>query len=191
MSIGNEVPLEAQWAVVRTKPQQERFVVKHLVDREIEPYCPLYQQPVWHVRAPRGPVALFPGYVFARWYCDADISLVRFCPGVRYAVSFGGRLATVEQRFIEALRLREGERGYILPEALETGLNEGCFVTIMAGPLMGAEGVFTGYVNGLERARVLIEILRRPSNVEVPIENLAMRGKINGSDGRSALRARR
>jgi len=35
-------------------------------------------------------------------------------------------------------------------------------VKIMAGPLRGAEGVFTGYVNGLERARVLIEILRRP-----------------------------
>ena len=64
-------------------------------------------------------------------------------------------------------------------------------VKIMAGPLAGAEGVFTGYVNGLERARVLIEILRRPSNVEVPVENLSIRSRISGSDGRSAIRARR
>jgi transcription antitermination factor NusG len=136
-------------------------------------------------------VALFPGYVFAKWYGDADFNLVRFCPGVRYAISFGGRLATVEPSFIEALRFREGERGFILPEALETGLEKGCAVKIMAGPLKGAKGVFTGYVNGQERARVLIEILRRTSNVEVPVENLAMSGKISGSEGRLALRPRR
>lgn len=168
------VPLEARWAVVRTKPQQERVVVRNLADREIEPYCPLYQQPVWHLRAPRGPVALFPGYVFARWRCGRDVNVVRFCPGVRYAVSFGGRLATVAESLIQALRLREGDRGFILPEELETGLDQGCTVRIMAGPLVGVEGVFSGYVNGLERARVLIEILRQPSNVEVPVGSLAM-----------------
>ncbi len=167
-------PLEAQWAVVRTKPQQERAVVRNLIDRQIEPYCPLYQQPAWHIRAPRGPVALFPGYVFARWHCGRGNNLVRFCPGVRYALSFGGRVAKVEDSFIQALRIKEGGRGYILPEVLESGMDHGCAVKIMAGPFEGIEGVFSGYVNGMERARVLIEILRSQSNVEVPVVSLAM-----------------
>lgn len=170
-STGCVAPPGAKWVLVKTKPRQERVVVHNLIGRDVEPYCPLYQQPAWHLRAPRGPVPLFPGYVFARWQGEAVPSAVRFCPGVRYAVRFGGFLARVDTQLIEGLRIREGERGFVLPDS---DFDKGSAVRIMTGPLKGIEGVFEGYVNGWERARVLVEILRRRSSVEIPVGRLAV-----------------
>jgi hypothetical protein len=44
----------------------------------------------------------------------------------------------------------------------------------MAGPLKDMEGVFRGYFRGGQRARVLMEFLRRRSLVEVETELLAV-----------------
>ena len=71
-----------QWLVVRTKSRQERVALQHLAQRGVEPYCPLFLEPPWHPRAPKGPVPLFAGYLFVecrpRWHLNA----VRYCPGV-------------------------------------------------------------------------------------------------------------
>jgi hypothetical protein len=44
----------------------------------------------------------------------------------------------------------------------------------MAGPLKDMEGVFRGYLRGGQRARILMEFLRRRSLVEVETELLAV-----------------
>jgi transcription antitermination factor NusG len=74
---------------------------------------------------------------------------------------------------IDALRAREAERGYIVPPELEFGIESGRKVRVMAGPLKDMEGVFRGYLRGGQRARVLMEFLRRRSLVEVETELLA------------------
>lgn len=139
----------------------------HLRLRGVESYCPLFLEPPWHVRAPRGPMPLFAGYVFARCRPVHSLGAVRFCPGVRRPVQFDGRLATVDSAFIEALRDREGERGYMLPESFSQGITAGRRVRVMGGPLRGMEGIFQGYLRGGERARVLMEVLRARKAVEV------------------------
>lgn len=166
--------LEPQWLVVRSKPRQERVAVRHLAEREVEPYCPLFLEPPWHKRAPRGPVPLFGGYLFVRCNPATQLNAVSYCPGVLHPVRFDRRLATVEPEVIAALRAREAERGYVVPNELAHGIESGRTVRVMAGPLEGMEGVFRGYLRGGQRARVLMEFLRRRSLVELDTELLAV-----------------
>jgi transcriptional antiterminator RfaH len=165
--------LEREWLVVRTKPRQERVAVCHLSQREVDPYCPLYLEPPWHPRAPKGPVPLFSGYIFVRCNPDHQLNAVSYCPGVMHLVRFDREPAIIEQTVIDALKAREADRGYVVPTELEFGIESGRKVRIMAGPLEGMEGVFRGYLRGGQRARVLMEFLRRTSLVEVETELLA------------------
>ncbi len=155
------------WLVVRTKPKQERVAARHLGQRLVEPYCPLFLEPPWHLRAPRGPVPLFSGYLFVRCVPRLDLDRVRYCPGVLRPVAFGDRLAAVDEAFVRGLRELEGERGYIEPQVVHRRPRRGQRVRIMSGPLRGLEGVFDGYLRGGDRARVLVEFLRSRRPVEV------------------------
>jgi transcriptional antiterminator RfaH len=165
---------EPVWMVVRTKPRQERVAVHHLVQRDVEPYCPLYLEPPWHPRAPKGPTPLFNGYIFVRCIPHAQLNAVAFCPGVLEPVRFDRRPATVDDRVIHSIRRRESKRGYVVPTELEHGIENGRKVRVMAGPLEGMEGVFRGYLRGRERARVLMDFLRQQSLVEVETDLLAV-----------------
>ncbi len=162
------------WLVVQTKPRQERLAVSHLSRRDVVPYCPLFLEPVWHTRAPRGPVPLFSGYIFVRCDHGRQLNAVRYCPGVLKPVSFDGRLATVGDTFIEDLRRLEGTRGFIVPEDVVAPMQEGCHVRVMGGPLKGLKGVFNGYVKGGQRARVLLGLLRAQRVVEVDVTSLSV-----------------
>ena len=163
-----------QWLVVRTKPRQERVAVCHLSQREVEPYCPLFLEPPWHPRAPKGPTPLFTGYIFVRCNPIVQLNAVSYCPGVLNPVRFNREVATVDQEIIDALKAREVDRGYVVPTELELGIEDGRKVRVMAGPLKDMEGVFRGYLRGRQRARVLMEFLRQKSLVEVDTELLAV-----------------
>jgi transcription antitermination factor NusG len=162
------------WLVVRTKPRQEKIAVGHLAQRDVEPYCPMFLRPPWHARAPRGPVPLFAGYIFVHGDPVSQLNAVRYCPGVLGLVSFDGSPAVVEHEMIEALRQREGDRGYVLPNEFADGIPDGATVRVMAGPLEGIRGVFRGYLRGRERARILMDFLRSRHEVEVDAAALAM-----------------
>ena len=163
-----------RWVVVRTKPRQEKTAAHHLAQRAVAPYCPLFLQPPWHLRAPRGPVPLFPGYIFVSLDPTEQMSAVRYCPGVLAPVTFGGELATVDQGLIDAIRAREGLRGYALPTEQEEGIPDGSTVRIMSGPFEGIEGVFNGTLRGGQRAKVLLSLLRGRQLVEVDTHALAL-----------------
>jgi transcription antitermination factor NusG len=162
-----------RWMVVRTKPRQERAATKHLSHRGVESYCPMYLEPSWNRRAANRPVPMFTGYIFTLCARGIHPNAVFYCPGVAHPVRFEGRPATVGQSVIDELRRREGERGFVMPPEIEIGIKLGSTVMIMAGPLSGMEGIFHGYMRGGERARVLLEFLRRQNTVEVDTEALA------------------
>jgi hypothetical protein len=162
------------WIVVRTKPRQEKIAVSHLAQRQVTPYCPMFKQPPWHPRAPRGPVPLFAGYLFVNCNIETRLNAVRFCPGILAPVTFNGRVAEVDQGLIDAIRHREGERGYALPTEEVEGIPIGTTVRVMSGPFEGVSGVFKGYLRGKERAKILMDFLRNRHEVEVDTEVLAM-----------------
>jgi len=160
--------------VVQTKPRQERVAVHHLVQRGVEPYCPLFLQPPWHRRAPRGPVPLFPGYIFVGCDPREELNAVQYCPGVLRPLSFDRKLATVDDALIEELRRREEDRGFIVPEDFRRKMEKGSRVRVMGGPLRGFEGVFEGYLKGGQRARILLDFLRSQRRVELEVAALAL-----------------
>jgi hypothetical protein len=166
--------LSPEWLVVRTKPRQERVAVRHLSQRDVEPYCPLYLEPPWHPRAPKGPTPLFNGYIFVRCHPHLQLNAVSYCPGVLHPVRFDRELAIVDEDVIDAIKAREADRGYVIPTELEYGIETGRNVRVMAGPLKDMEGVFRGYLRGGQRARVLMEFLSQRSLVEVDTELLAV-----------------
>ena len=168
----NDLPRE--WLVVRTKPRQERVAVCHLRQRDVEPYCPMFLEPPWHSRAPKGPTPLFGGYIFVHCNPHLQLNAVSYCPGVLHPVRFDRQLATVDQPVIDAIKQREAERGYVVPTEMEIGIADGSKVRVMAGPLKEMEGIFRGYLRGGQRARVLMEFLRQRSLVEVETELLAV-----------------
>ena len=163
-----------EWLVVRTKPRQERVAICHLRQRNVEPYCPLYVEPPWHARAPKGPTPLFTGYIFVRCVPRLRLNAVSYCPGVAHPVRFDRRLAIVDQEVIDALKLRESDRGYVIPTEMECGIELDRKVRVMAGPLKGMEGIFRGYLRGGQRAKVLMEFLRQRNLIEVETELLAV-----------------
>jgi transcription antitermination factor NusG len=160
--------------VVRTKPRQEKIAMHHLAQRQVRPYCPMFKRPPWHLRAPRGPVPLFAGYIFVN--CDPEVQLnaVRYCPGILAPVSFSGAPAWVSQEMIDALKMREGDRGYVLPDEEAHGIPVGSTVRVMSGALEGIKGVFQGYLRGGDRAKVLMDFLRAQHEVEIDAAALAM-----------------
>ncbi len=155
------------WFLLRTKPKQERAVVETLTARSVTAYCPLVLEPRWHRRAPRGPVPLFPSYVFARFLTAESFGMVNYCPGAAGIVRFGGELAALEDAAIDGLRAREADRGYVEVKAARGGPREGSRVRIERGPLAGLEGVVTRYLPARDRVRLLLAAIGGVRNVEV------------------------
>lgn len=164
---------EQRWLVVRTKPRQERVAVSHLEHRNVDAYCPMYLEPKWNRKTAGIAVPLFTGYIFVECDPEHQLNAVSYCPGVAHPVRFDRQLATVGQDVIDAIKMREGVRGHVMPPEVEIGIRLGNKVMIMAGPLAGMEGIFRGYLRGGERASVLMEFLRQRNLIEVDTEDLA------------------
>ena len=155
------------WYLLRTKPKQERTVVEALAARGREGFRPRVLEPRSHIRAPRGPMPLFPAYVFARFLAAESWAAANYCTGAAGVVRFGDSLAAVDDGVIAALREREGERGYVELKAARERPREGSRVRVERGPLAGLEGVVTRYLPARDRVRLLLALVSGVRNVEV------------------------
>ena len=160
------------WLLVRTKPKQETALVQALGGRDVLAYCPRILEPRWHLRAPRGPVPLFPSYVFAYCVPRERYAAVRYCPGASGIVRFGDALAAVEEDFIASLREREGERGYLVIAEARRAPSKGARVRVVQGPLQGLEGIVTQYLPAKDRVRLLLSMVSGVRHVEVDARHI-------------------
>jgi transcription antitermination factor NusG len=160
------------WLLVRTKPKQESAVVLALAGREVPAYCPRIQEPRWHLRAPRGPVPLFPSYVFAHCVVKERYTAVRYCTGAAGIVRFGDSLAAVEDDFVDSLKAREGERGYLVISEARRAPARGSRVRVVHGPLQGVEGIVTKYLPAKDRVRLLLTMVAGVRHVEVDARHI-------------------
>jgi transcription antitermination factor NusG len=150
------------WYVLQTNRNRERLAQLALGQRGITSYLPrIVQWPAPAVGSPVGP--LFPGYLFVHMTLD-DSARVSWTPGVKAFVNFGGGPVAIDASAIEFLRQREGVDGLIqqepLPEAQE--------VRIVNGPFRGLTAVVERRLPARERVRVLMQILRTNTPVELP-----------------------
>jgi transcription antitermination factor NusG len=163
---------DALWLLLRTKPKQERGVTESLLARGVESYLPRVLEPRLHARAPLGPVPLFPAYVFARCVVRERYAAVHYCPGALGVVRFGGLLAAVEDEVVADLRIREGERGYLVLQEVRRAPRLGARARVMEGPLKGFEGIVTRYLPSKDRVRLLLSLVSGVRNVEVDARHL-------------------
>ncbi len=161
------------WLLVRTKPKQETALVRSLGVRGVSAYCPLVLEPRAHPRAPKGPVPLFPGYVFARCSPSTQRAAVDYCAGAAGLVRFGEYLAAVEEAFIGFLRVREEGRGYLLFAETRKPLTRGSRVKVVRGPFAGYQGIVSQYLPSKDRVRLLLELVSRPVQVELSAADVA------------------
>ena len=146
------------WFLVRTKAKQEGKALGMLDARGIVSYCPRMLEPRRRPWEPKGPVPLFPGYVFAFLGLGDQRAAAQYCPGATGFVRFGEAFAALEDEAIEAFRSREEGRGYILIEWPREELRPGSRVRVEGGVLSGMEGIVSRYIPGRERVKLLLTL---------------------------------
>ena len=155
-----------QWYVVSTKMRREYFAQEQLMFRGVETFLPRIVEP----SRGRGRMAiapLFPGYLFLHIDLEQQYFDVVWTPGVRRFVAFGTLPCPVDQQVIEFLHARTGDEGIL---RLERVFYPGERVSIRSGPFEGLVGIIERPVCARGRVRVLMELLRRQTRVEVPQE---------------------
>lgn len=156
-----------RWLVIKSKPKHEKIAAEALSRRDIESYLPLVLEPRTHRRAPRGPVPLFPSYVFVRCSIPERFNAIVYCPGVTGMVRFGASGAAVEEEFIAMLRQRAGERGYLVFKEVRRPLERGQRVKVVDGPLAGYTGLVEKYLPAQARVKLLLSLVSGARRVEL------------------------
>ncbi len=154
------------WYVAKTKPGREKSVELYISEKwGLDIFLPV-------IRRPRGKKAgiepLFPTYLFCLFNGHNDVwPDIRWVPGLCYFLGAGGELVPVSQEIITQLKERTAwwnnggfEPNFIFGEP----------VKITGGPLEGLEGIFKKYLPARQRCQVLLQIIGRQNEVELPVE---------------------
>ena len=155
------------WYALYTKPHKEHHVSSFLESRGLETYLPTVRV---RKNGRRKSEPFFSCYLFARFDPSHSFPKIRWTPGLRRILGFGGQLAPVSDEVISSIckRLAEmGELSYQVP-----ALKQGDRVAIKAGPLRSFSAIFDQSLSSRDRARVLVEFLGRWTPCEVSLDCL-------------------
>jgi transcriptional antiterminator RfaH len=155
------------WFAVFTKPRQENIALEHLERQGFECFLPLAINPYQRRTVRKLRIEpLFPRYLFLNAIADQQsLGPVRSTRGVNNLVRFGMELAEMPEAVIRAIRARcDPATGLVRLDPVMA--YPGDKVRVFDGPLAGAEGLFKA-CTGEQRALLLVEIMGRPTSVEV------------------------
>ena len=126
-----------KWLAVYTRPRHEKAVEKEFQKKGFEVYLPmLKERRKWSDRKKWVEFPLFRSYVFVRTKIKNALFVVQ-TSGVVKVIKFGGEVAIVQNKSIEAIKLMI-EGGYN-PEPLNYFI-KGDPVEVKVGPLKGLVG---------------------------------------------------
>ena len=164
---------EQRWYVVRTKPRAEALAAENLRRRAIEVFFPrIAPLPVGSAVGQRSDEPLFPGYVFARLRVPEQFHLASWAPGVGSLLGNEiGSPTPIEDGVVESLRARADGGELLRPRPLQRGER----VEIGRGPFAGLLGLVERPLSGPGRVRVLLDLLRRQTRVELDASFLLRR----------------
>lgn len=159
------------WYVVHTKPKQESRALLNLERQGF--HCFLPTIPKKKVKSKAFEIVREP--LFSRYlFIELDTTLsgkswapIRSTLGVSKLVTFGTEPARVNPALIDLLRHQEGT----LAQTPLAQYQPGDIVVIKDGPFKGIEAVYQ-MDDGEMRAMVLIELLQKPTRMQVDIGNL-------------------
>ena len=158
--------LDKKWYVVYTKARHEETAECHLRMKGIEVFYPRLFYPVANRRG-RQLFPLFPSYLFVHIdFSSQEYQRVRWSPGVKRFVGFDSSPAPVESKIINFLRQQADQDSRIVAKST---LRVGDEVHISGGPFKGLMGIIQEPPDGKTRVKVLMAILSREVQVEVPL----------------------
>ena len=155
------------WFAVYTKPQKEEYAELNLRLRPVDTFFPKLFLPRAAKRK-KQVVPLFPNYLFV--HCQIiseEYGNIVWCPGVKRLLSFNGIPAVVEDSVVEFLLGLTGTDGVI---AARCNVEVGQRVSIEGGPFDGLLGIIQEPPNARGRVKVLLQLLNRETNVDVPVK---------------------
>lgn len=153
-----------QWYVIGAKARREQFAQEQLARRDVVTFLPrIVEPPRFNSRSVIAP--LFPGYLFVHIDLGEQYLDVVWTPGVRKFIGFGTLPSPLDDAVVEFLQERTGEEGILRAMPV---FHPGDRVRITHGPLEGLVGIIESPGCGRGRVRVLMELLRRQTRVEVP-----------------------
>lgn len=158
---------ERHWYVLYSKPQKEEYARFHLSLKGLEVFFPQLLFPKSAKKRKRL-VPLFPNYLFVRLELfSEEFSYAKWSPGVSRIVSFNGIPASIDNSIVDFLMSQMNEDGII--EA-RPNLRSGQEVRITGGPFDGLVGIIQEPPNAKGRISILLQLLNRPTKVDVPIQ---------------------
>jgi transcriptional antiterminator RfaH len=176
-----ERPAARRWYVIRAKPRRERFVREQLQSQGLEVFYPAVRVHPVNPRAAKER-AYFPGYLFAHLDLEAvGANRLRWLPAAVGLLEFGGEPAVVPEALVSQLKRRiasiQAAGGLVFAD-----LQPGDAVKITSGPFAGYEAIFDLRLQGADRVRVLLDLLRRQVSVELDAGSIQKLG--GGAPGR-------
>lgn len=161
-------PEKPNWFVVVTKPRQEHVALENLERQGYRCFLPMAENP-YQRRSRKHHVIvepLFPRYMFLHAVAELqNLAPVRSTLGVVSMVRFGTELAVVPDEVIAGIEARMDKASGLVkiePVPVEAGDR----VRVFDGPLAGVDGI-VAEKNGENRAIILMELLGRPTRVEL------------------------
>jgi transcription antitermination factor NusG len=143
----------SDWVLVRTKTRHENYAALQCRQQDIETWNPRCYEP-----GNGKPVALFPGYLFAK--PGDKFRKLRNTLGVIDVLMMGGGPDYVPKAIMKALRANADEEGIVTLPA-QRKPKEGERVQIKIGAWQGFEGLYDG-LNREGRIKVLLEFMGKP-----------------------------
>ncbi len=159
------------WFCLRTQPKHEYLAAAHLRKMDqVEVFLPRIrfkrstrQALVWVTEA------LFPGYLFARFDWDVRQRQVQSARGVRDIVHFGENWPVISESTINQLRETVGTTEL---HTIAQDFLPGDAVQCIDGSLRGLCAIVSRVMPGRQRVEVLMDLLGRPTGIELPFASL-------------------
>jgi transcriptional antiterminator RfaH len=157
-----------QWFVVQSKPHKEEVAKFQLQRKELEVFFPRLQLPLSITKSQRI-IPLFSSYLFVRIQTFDEYYLTIWSPGVKGLVSFNGVPAPLDETIVAFLRQQATAEGII---TAYSKLIVGREVRISQGPFEGLVGIIQKPPNAKGRIRILLELLNRQVQAEMPVNHV-------------------
>ena len=164
------------WYCARTKPKHEHIAATNIITKlGLEVFNPrLRMERPTRRGVVRSVEPLFPCYVFVRGF-QTDFNDIRFITGVSSLVHFGEKVPTVLDSVIDELKeCFENEE----PLLVEDKLFPGAEVSVVDGAFRGFDAIVLRMLPAKRRVQILLDILGRPTLVEVDRQSVTLENRI-------------
>jgi transcriptional antiterminator RfaH len=152
------------WYVIQTKPREEEKASFFLAESDIEVYLPKMEICTFKVKKrvfARKP--LFPGYLFACFDTDEDLSRVRWTRGVNKILPESINPVPLYDSVVESIKNLAGKDNIIRKRNLKKNNR----IRIIRGPMKGLPGIFENWVSDQGRVKILLDLLNYQARVEL------------------------